>query len=229
VCSNGLPWEGHAGADRISVKENRRELLFRQSGSTIPAQRCSGKAAAFGHTDRGSRHRIPKWLPNLMEEDATGVWNALHSAYDPLRESRDRASTVVLNPDSICVVLGFGAGYLLEALLEREAAINTRFLVIEPNPSVFKEAMRCRDLRALISCPAVDLHIGVDLEVLTQVWEGLPPARRMQPPRVVQHFASVKSHARFYHAALELIKRQASKTRFEIGIWPIVHASFSTI
>lgn len=153
--------------------------------------------------------------PNLMEQDSSGAWNPLHSAYDPMREAEGRAGSVTLPPGGICIVLGFGAGYVVEALTRQETAATVRFLVVEPNPSVFKEALRCRDLRSLLSAPNIDFHIGTDLELLAEVWEALPLARRMQSPRVVQHFASVKSHALFFQSALELIKRQVCKSSLD--------------
>ena len=82
---------------------------------------------------------------------------ALDSRRDPHASADRSASTVTAER---VVVVGFGAGYLTEALVRRGIRVAA---VVEPSPDVLAAAMTSRDLETLLDdVPVVLLHTLVD-------------------------------------------------------------------
>ena len=154
-------------------------------------------------------------LPNLLEQDSQGNWHPLHSNYDPIREAADRAQTTALDPQALCVLLGFGAGYLLEALVKLPVALHTHFLVLEPNRALFKEALISRDLSHLLSRPNVDFLVGVNLGELENMG-ATPREKCLKTPVVIANFASTRLWGEFYEQATFFIHNEIKRLIWQI-------------
>lgn len=83
----------------------------------------------------------------------------LHSSYDPVREARETVARLDWKPGRPVIVLGFGLGYHVEALLERarQSGSTPEIHVIEWNEDLFRMAREARDLSATLS----DTHVQV--------------------------------------------------------------------
>jgi hypothetical protein len=75
----------------------------------------------------------------------------LHSRYDPLKESRDTLARQDLTGDDCFVLLGFGLGYLLDALLERKGSDDCGYFIVESSLHVLRAAFEARDQRKNLS------------------------------------------------------------------------------
>jgi hypothetical protein len=64
----------------------------------------------------------------------------LHSRYDPLQEARRALKESDLAGADYFILLGFGLGYLLDALLERTGSEEHHFFVIESEPGILRAA-----------------------------------------------------------------------------------------
>lgn len=83
----------------------------------------------------------------------------IDDAADPRKAARD-----LLPPPhdkkALFIVMGIGLGYLLfEA---RKSFPNARFLVIEPEPFVFKRALECFDFTGLFADPRMEFDVALD-------------------------------------------------------------------
>jgi hypothetical protein len=93
-------------------------------------------------------------IPTLRVTTKTGQKVFLHSSVDPVKEARRVVSALEVQGGTVVVVYGLGLGYLVEALL---AQLNERIslFVIEPDQAVFRQAMRTRDLRGILTSDRV--------------------------------------------------------------------------
>lgn len=77
----------------------------------------------------------------------------LHSLHDPHREALRAVVDVAKREPPCVVVLGFGLGYQVEALLEKTD--ESVLLVYEPVEALIEEALAARDLRGVADSPRV--------------------------------------------------------------------------
>jgi len=77
----------------------------------------------------------------------------LHSRNDPKAEARRFAESSTEGTEQFFVLIGFGAGYLVEALQARNK--NAFILVIEPDPCILREGMKTRDLSSILGSDRV--------------------------------------------------------------------------
>ena len=82
----------------------------------------------------------------------------LHSKLDPWREAERLIDRTLQAGCELCVVLGFGFAYHIEALLRRDGQVS--ILVIERRAAILRTAMQERDLSGLFDNPRI--HILVE-------------------------------------------------------------------
>jgi len=73
---------------------------------------------------------------------------AIHSKYNPIRESAKLLESVDLNADHI-IIFGMGLGYLVEQILKKKSPL-TRVLVVEPEIEFVKQSMNTMDWNKLL-------------------------------------------------------------------------------
>jgi hypothetical protein len=84
----------------------------------------------------------------------------IHSARDPLREARRAVRGEEVRQSQLCVFLGFGLGYHVEAFLEEDE--DRSAVIVEKEPALFLQALEHRDLRSLFSSGRVNLLLDTD-------------------------------------------------------------------
>ena len=87
---------------------------------------------------------------------AGSAW--LHSSRAPVREAA-RLDTSAVNGKGVCVVYGFGLGYHIEFLLQTFPEL--KLLVVEPDPSLFLEALYLKDFTPVINSGRTDFAFDV--------------------------------------------------------------------
>ncbi len=106
--------------------------------------------------------------PLTLEQAACGLPTAqlggsyLHSRYDPREEARRLLNRELPARFGSAVFFGFGLGYLPEAFLRLHPG--RPLVVIEPQPSLFRQALAARDLRGLLACPDASWLVGCEAE-----------------------------------------------------------------
>ncbi len=79
----------------------------------------------------------------------------LHSPRDPMREARRAVQEEEMSRSRLCVFLGFGLGYHLQAYLEENEERTA--VLVEKEPGLFLEALQHRDMSQLFSSGRITL------------------------------------------------------------------------
>lgn len=97
--------------------------------------------------------------PTLSVETAAGTIHVA-STYNPHVEAERWAMEMSKREWNFAIVIGLGAGYHVEQLVRLTP--NRRIFVIEPDPDVFRAAVRAKNHTMWLTLPTVDLHVGDD-------------------------------------------------------------------
>ncbi|MGQ9631074.1 MAG: motility associated factor glycosyltransferase family protein [bacterium] len=167
-----------------------------------------GAIIALGLSHPGSGVEIvPSRLghPTARVRTPDGRSVLLHSAYDPIGESRKLIDRYDLRDTNYLVFLGFGLGYhALEAArrVDRKCTI----FIVERDLDVFRAAMRALDLSPILSRKNTILALGPDEEVVFKKWGlnfQLMSARNIV---IIEHPAEIRIWGDYYVRAAEAIK-----------------------
>jgi len=77
----------------------------------------------------------------------------IHSSYDPIKEAEVfiKSCETIIESQDILLVMGFGFGYHVDALVERLKKDPDKYVfVIEPDIGIFKKALQLRDITSII-------------------------------------------------------------------------------
>ena len=139
-------------------------------------------------------HPTPSGHPTALLDGVHlhGLRNPLHDAVHQAEREIDPASTAI-------VVLGFGLGYSTEAA--RKLFPRVPVLVVEPDSGIFSAALSSRDIRHLLSDPAVRFHVDPHPEGLPHLLDALPMAR----PCFLRLRPALRANPAAYRAAEETV------------------------
>lgn len=132
----------------------------------------------------------------------------LHSRYDPMREARQLVQKADLAGADYFILLGFGLGYMLDALLERYTGPDNHCFVVESNPAILKAAFASRDLRKVLSLPHLHFAWPAAGPGLAAQWRSFFDPVRAQKSAFIHHPSSVALNPAYYESAVELIQSQ---------------------
>lgn len=148
------------------------EPVERTLAALPPATREAIRAVA-GPAVRGTPDR-----PEVQAAD--GTWIALHPSADPVAGSDEvvaRLAARGLPP--VLVVIGIGAGYLLDALERVDAP--TRVLAIEPAPATLRAMFARRDWTTWITSGRLALLVGPAYAGAAEAWRIFPAGVEQAP------------------------------------------------
>ncbi len=98
----------------------------------------------------------------------------IHSRYDPTREAQRLIDKELKDEAGCTIIYGFGLGYLVDAFRQRFSSLP--LIVVEPNLSLFKLALGCRDLKKILSSGKIRWFLDerpekivMDLEALSRI------------------------------------------------------------
>ncbi len=83
----------------------------------------------------------------------------LNSRKDPWKEAERIVSGCTAGGEEFVIAVGFGLGYHIEALLQKNPAV--RIIVIEPSPGLLREALRVRDVSRTLASERLFLFLSV--------------------------------------------------------------------
>lgn len=116
-----------------------------------------------------------KGFPSFSVTDNTGRTMHGHSLFDPIKESEKNFADAVEGRPGRIVVFGFGFGYHLKYLVENTPD-DTRIIVVEPFPAVFREALNRVDLTSVFETGRIVLTFSTDASDLTFTFgQGVTP------------------------------------------------------
>ncbi len=133
---------------------------------------------------------------------------ALHSRYDPVREARQIVAKQDASGADYLILLGFGLGYLLDALLEGDKARSNRYFIVESDLEILRAAFEARDLSSLISLPHVHFAWPACGPDLAEQWRHFFDPVAAQKSAFIAHFPCFTINPSFFKAAAETIQSQ---------------------
>ncbi len=127
--------------------------------------------------DPGRQERASVRIAPTPSGDPTLIVDGVHyhSRYNPRRDAAAAVEREVDAAATAILVVGFGLGYTAEEAGRRYPGLP--LVIVEPDRSVFRAALSCRDLTAFLSRDNLSLYVAESPDGLPRVLEGLPLAR----------------------------------------------------
>lgn len=147
--------------------------------------------------------------PTLKVADEQGNMVFLHSSYNPEAEALNAVQGFNPPADNLIVVLGFGLGYHIEALLEKNLS-KTKILVIERWPDVFQKAVEVRDMSAILKNEQVSIILGKDFSAISRQFQKDFYIIRETGISFFEHLASIRLNSQFYKEVTTVLKDEVS-------------------
>lgn len=132
----------------------------------------------------------------------------LHSQYDPVRESHQTLKKFKHDGADYIILLGFGLGYVLDALLEKHADASNHYFVVESDIEILKAAFEARDLSNILSQADVHFAWPPSGPQLAEQWQRFFDPVRAKKSAFIAHNPSVVLDPGMFKAAAEMIQSQ---------------------
>jgi hypothetical protein len=133
---------------------------------------------------------------------------ALHSRYDPLREARQRLKSQSYADADYFIFLGFGLGYLLDALIEEIHDASKHYFIVESDLEILRAAFEARNLSPILSLPHVHFAWPASGSELAEQWHSFFDPVQAQQSTFLTHLPSVSLNPGLFKAAAEIIQSQ---------------------
>ncbi|MFN7984228.1 MAG: 6-hydroxymethylpterin diphosphokinase MptE-like protein [Vicinamibacterales bacterium] len=152
---------------------------------------------------RASRSNLP--VAAVRTADTRAWW--LHSQVDPEDEATYLIADVPVQERSLYVVLGFGLGYHVHALLDRVPA-NSHVIVIESDAAVFSDAVRAMPSSAWMATARLQVLVCRDPAVVPLRLAASFSACDALALHVIPHVPTMQVTPEFYQAAMQSVREQ---------------------
>lgn len=145
-----------------------------------------------------------KGLYTLRVKDFGEKEILLHSLDDPVKEARDLIASYSLKEGDLPIVFGFGLAYHVMEVISA-LGLRTRIIVVDPNPHIFKMALRMKNLVALLSSPNIELIIGKDHEEALSRIGRMVGIDKLDRVRIIEHPQSILLNPSYYERLRTLL------------------------
>lgn len=132
----------------------------------------------------------------------------LHSRYDPMKEARQLIRKTDLAEADYFILLGFGLGYVLDALREQSADPANHYFAIESDAAILKAAFDARDLSHLLCLPYLHFAWPATGPDVARQWQAFFDPVRAQKSVFISHLPSIALEPALFRSAAEMIQSQ---------------------
>jgi hypothetical protein len=133
---------------------------------------------------------------------------SLHSRYDPVREARQIITKQDIAGADYFILLGFGLGYILDALVELDGGSFNHYFIVESDLAILKAAFEARDLTSLISLPYIHFGWPSSGTDLAEQWRRFFDPVQAQKSVFITHLPCAALNPVLFKSAAELIQSQ---------------------
>jgi hypothetical protein len=175
------------------------EILARRQ----PELAAAVRAAAFGRIELLASR---KGLPTAYYHRVAGGTVPLHSRYDPMQEARRILDGNKTGEADYFVLLGFGLGYPLDALMERVAPDAIHTFVVESDLEILRAAFSARDLTQWLSRSHIHFAWPVSGNGLARQWEAFFDPVHAKKCAFLAHPPSLALNPIVFQSAVDLIQ-----------------------
>jgi len=141
----------------------------------------------------------------------------LHSRYDPVKEARASILKQDVAGADYFVLLGFGLGYLLEALIEISPDPANRYFIVESDLELLRAAFEARDLQHILSLPYVHFAWPPSGMELAAQWRRFFDPVKAQKSVFVSHPPSCSLAPELFKAAVDAIQSETFQIYTDIN------------
>ena len=135
----------------------------------------------------------------------------VHSQHDPRMEAERQVAREVQDTHSAVIVLGFGLGYVAEAVRLRFPEMPV--LVLEPEPAMFLAALEARDLSHLLSDERIWFHVASKPEEVASLLPALPLAK----PVFLKLRPAIECNPGWFRIAEEITRSWALRSEINLN------------
>jgi hypothetical protein len=140
------------------------------------------------------------------EKEASSL--SLHSRYDPVREARQYIKKQDIAGADYFILLGFGLGYSLDALVELDGGSLQHYFIVESDLAILKAAFESRDLTSLISLPHIHFGWPSSGTDLAEQWQRFFDPVQAQKSVFITHLPCAALNPPLFKSAAELLQSQ---------------------
>jgi hypothetical protein len=140
--------------------------------------------------------------------DRNGSPLMLHSRYEPLLDARNALKKVDLSGADYFILLGFGLGYVLDALLEAKKEESNHYFVVESDLRIIRAALEARDLSSVLSRIHVHFAWPASGPELAEQWRLFFDPVRARKSAYIYHLPSLALNPGLFKSAAEIIQSQ---------------------
>ncbi len=133
---------------------------------------------------------------------------SLHSRYNPLRQAHRVLKKQDCSSADYFIFLGFGLGYLLDALIERGIDRSNHFFIIESDLEILRAALEARNLSPILSLPRIHFAWPVSGPELADQWQRFFDPVQAQKSIYLMHHPSVALDTGLFRSAAEMIQSE---------------------
>lgn len=151
---------------------------------------------------------------------ASGRSFYLHSRWDPEREAADWLAQVERRPNTLYLILGFGLGYHVRALLDKLPK-NSQIVVIDYSQTDNTSQLAFRNLPdpSWMTDDRVKVYCGPDIRVLAEILYGELRKKKIKRITKCYHFPTMQAYPEFYQQIdSELVTRTEEMFRMNVTV-----------
>ncbi|MBN2244042.1 MAG: motility associated factor glycosyltransferase family protein [Acidobacteria bacterium] len=137
-----------------------------------------------------------------------GAETSLHSRYEPLTEARRALDKTDCSGSDYFVLLGFGLGYLLDALIEKHPDLRNHYFIVESDLEILKASFEARDLGGILALPHLHFAWPADGPELAEQWTRFFDPVGARRNTYLTHLPSVSLNPGLFKNAAEIIRNQ---------------------
>jgi hypothetical protein len=162
----------------------------------------------------------------LVVAGADGRRFTYHSAYDPVREAEQQVAAGLTNEPTHVMVLGFGLGYAVEAVLRSlpVAGGAKRVLVVEPDVGVVETALASRDLTSMLRDSRVDWCVGMTPDEVGDRWNQSLDWTALEGLAIIDHPPSRARFGPYFTRLIEKVRYLCHRSKGNLVT--LMHAGF---
>lgn len=149
--------------------------------------------------------------------DSEGSSKPLHSRYNPLREAQQTLKQHDCEGADYFIFLGFGLGYLLDAVIAGHAHPSNHYFIVESDLEILRAAFESRDLTSLLSGHNIYFAWPASGPELASQWQKQFDPVLARKSIFIAHPPSAALHLDQYKAAAEMIQSQIHQTFTDIN------------
>jgi hypothetical protein len=193
----------------LCISGGVRPLNYFEANLALLSRRQSGLASQLRKVQSSRVKVFPSASGNPSACFERGKSSfALHSRYNPAKEARQILKKQESSGADYFILLGFGLGYILEALLEMKEAASNHYFIVESDLEILRAAFEARDLTSLIALPHVHFAWPASGPDLAEQWQRFFDPVQARKSAFITNFPCVALDPPLFKAAAEIIQSQ---------------------